>query len=77
MSAGAPSALGNDPLGLVGVGCLEAVDVEGALQMVVFVLEDAREPPAGADLDSVAVHVVAAQDRAERAPEGVAVSGHG
>ena len=40
-------------------------------------LEDAREPASGSNLDGVAVHVVAAQDRTERAAQGVAVAGDG
>ena len=40
-------------------------------------LEDAREPPTGAHLNGVAVHVVAAQDRAKRAAQRVAVAGDG
>ena len=45
--------------------------------MVVFVLKDAREPASGAHLDGIAVHVVAAQDCAERAAQRVAVAGDG
>lgn len=55
---------------------LEPVDVEHPVEMVELVLEDAREPPMGLELERRAVEPGGAQQRAVRALEGKAFSRH-